>query len=118
MFNRVDHCLFLFTYVYQCLLVFTYVYLCLPMFSTSTVYRVNLCILMNVYYVYLFTRFYLRLDLFNNINPCLRVFTLVYLCLPLLPMFTRVYICDPTLEKGAYGANYDIEICERKDGKL
>ena len=27
-------------------------------------------------------------------------------------------ICDPTLEKGAYGANYDIEICERKDGKL
>ena len=29
-----------------------------------------------------------------------------------------VHICDPTLEKGAYGANYDIEICERKDGKL
>ena len=26
--------------------------------------------------------------------------------------------CDPTLEKGAYGANYDTEICEQKDGKL
>ena len=35
------------------------------------------------------------------------------------PNVPRLYIkCDPTLEKGAYGANYDIEICERKDGKL
>ena len=27
-------------------------------------------------------------------------------------------ICDPTLEKGPYGANYDIELQEQKDEEL
>ena len=63
--------------------------------------------------------------MFTHVYSCLPMFTLVYTCLPMLTpvylclsMFTCVYICDPTLEKGAYGANYSIEIWEQKDGKL
>ena len=83
----------------------------------------------------MFTSIYLCLPIFNPVYPCLTMFTNVYSCLPMftpvysclhlimylyqgLPMFTRVYICDPTLEKGPYGANYDIELREQKDEEL
>ena len=60
--------------MFPCLLVFSYVYFSLPV---SPVYS---CLpLFNHELLPMFTRFYLHLDLFTYVYPCLLVVTFVYL---------------------------------------